>query len=59
MMPAIPSTTRISRPAMRAGRSASPVTMSHAPASTKARVITQRSVAPVPARALTVSATGS
>jgi hypothetical protein len=33
--------------------------ISHAPATAKARVITHRSVAPIPARALTVSATGS
>ena len=38
---------------------ASPVTMSQAPATAKARVITHRSVAPVPARTLTVPATGS
>jgi hypothetical protein len=49
----------MSRPAVRADRRASPVTISHTPAIAKAKVITHRSVAPVPARVLTVSATGS
>lgn len=57
--PAVPPVIRISRPAVRAARRASPVTISHALAIAKARVITHRSVVPVPARALTVSATGS
>jgi hypothetical protein len=47
----------MSRPGAAAGRSASPVTTSQAPAAANASVITHRSAAPTAARALTVPAT--
>ena len=52
--PAAPPTIRISRPGGPAGRSASPVMTSQAPANANASVITHRSAAPTAARALTV-----
>ena len=52
-------TSRSTRPGLRAGRSASAVSTSHRPTTTNVSVITHRSVAPIAASALTVSATGS
>ena len=46
-------------PGRSAGRSASAVSTSHRPTTTNVSVITHRSVAPIAASALTVSATGS
>ncbi len=55
--PARPAAIRMSRPGAAAGRSASPVTTSQAPATANASVITHRSAAPIAASALTVPAT--
>jgi hypothetical protein len=52
----MPPAIRMSRPGTAAGRSASPVATSQAPASANASVITQRSAEPSAARALTVPA---
>jgi hypothetical protein len=57
-MPATAPAISISRPGALAGRSASPVTKTHAPTTTKVSDITHRSAAPTAASALTGSATG-
>jgi hypothetical protein len=57
-MPATAPAISISRPGAPAGRSARPVTKTHAPTTTKVSDITHRSAAPTAARALTGSATG-
>jgi membrane-associated phospholipid phosphatase len=57
--PATAPTSSITRPGMAAGRSASAVTTSQSPTTANVSVITHRSVAPIAASELTVSATGS
>ncbi len=57
--PATAPVIKITRPAILAGRSASPVTKSQTATSTNVSVITHRSAAPGAASALTVWATGS
>src|SRR6516225_7585033 len=58
-MPATAPAISISRPAALAGRSASPVTKTQAPTTTKVSDITHRSAAPTAASALTGSANES
>ena len=58
-MPATAPAIKISRPAALAGRSASAVTKTQAPTTTKVSDITHRSAAPNAASVLTGSATGS